>query len=282
MTLLELKNVGFRYPLAKEPCLRRINLKVEEGEFVGITGRNGVGKTTLCNIIRRIIPEFIDGELRGEILYKGKPLSSYSRGELAKEIGFVFQNPFVQISGIKKTVYEEIGYSLENLGVERSEIKRRIDEIMNLLKIEHLKDKHPKKLSGGQSQLVALASVLIMKPRLLLVDEPTSQLDPVGTEMVFEALKIVKGTDTTVILVEHKVDLISEYVNRVVVLNEGMVVCDGPNNEVFSNLEIENYGVEVPSVTKLAYELKSKGYPIENIPTNLKDTEIEFRKVLKI
>lgn len=282
MTLLELKDVGFRYELSKEPCLRKINLKVEEGEFVGITGRNGVGKTTLCNIIRRIIPEFLEGELRGEIILRDKPLSSYSRGQLAEEIGFVFQNPFVQISGIKKTVYEEIGYSLENLGVEREEMNERIQEIMKLLRIEHLMDKNPKKLSGGQSQRVALASVLIMKPRLLLVDEPTSQLDPVGTEEVFEALRILKGTNTTVILVEHKIDLISEYVDRVVVLNDGNVILDGDKEEVLSNPKIEDYGVEAPSVSKLAYGLKSRGYSFDKIPTNLQDAENEFRKVLKL
>lgn len=283
MKMLELKNIGFKYQLAKQPVFQKIDLDIEKGQFVGLVGKNGVGKTTLCNIIRGIIPNFTHGEMRGEVLIEGKNLKDYSMGLLAEKIGFVFQNPFIQISGIKKTVYEEIAFSLENIGVERSEIIRRVDAILKQFKIEYLKDQHPSQLSGGQSQRVALASVLVMEPDLLIVDEPTSQLDPIGTEEVFEALGILKQQQKTVILVEHKIDLISEYADRVIVMADEKIVMDGPTAEILGNKEIEKYGVLMPKVADLAYRIQDKkNVTFDKIPTNISDAEEVFRKEFDI
>jgi len=282
MKVLELKGVGFRYEIAPKPIVKNIHLTINKGEFIGLVGKNGVGKTTLCNIMRGLIPSFIRGEMRGEVLLEGKPIQSYSAAEKARKIGLVFQNPFIQLSGIKKTVFEEIAFGLENLGVEREEIIERVNSILKQLKIEYLKDQHPAQLSGGQSQRVALASVLVMEPEIILVDEPTSQLDPKGTEEVFETLGILKEQQKTVILVEHKIDLISEYSDRVIVMHDGRIVMDGETETVLGSRELAGYGVKMPAVSRLAYRLEDTyNTKFDKIPTTLNDAEIEFRKVMK-
>ncbi len=270
MAVLELKDVTFKYQLANETILENISLSIEKGEFVALVGRNGVGKTTLCSIMRGLIPTFHTGTMSGQVLLNGIDISDMSIGDLALHIGFVFQNPFVQVSGVKQTVFEEIAYGLENLGVERSEIIRRVDEMLIQLNIEHLKSKHPMQLSGGQSQRVALASVLVMDPGILIIDEPTSQLDPQGTEEVFETIRLLKERKKTIILVEHKVDWVAEYADRVIVINDKHIVKDASASEVFADPMLLETGNNLPQVALLALRLKESGKTdIENIPTTL-------------
>lgn len=270
MAVLELKDVTFKYQLAKETILENISLSIEKGEFVALVGRNGVGKTTLCSIMRGLIPTFHTGTMSGQVLLNEIDISDMSIGDLALHIGFVFQNPFVQVSGVKQTVFEEIAYGLENLGVERSEIIRRVDEMLVQLNIGHLKSKHPMQLSGGQSQRVALASVLVMDPGILIIDEPTSQLDPQGTEEVFETIRLLKERKKTIILVEHKVDWVAEYADRVIVINDKHIVKDASASEVFSDPMLLETGNNLPQVALLALRLKESGKTdIENIPTTL-------------
>lgn len=275
--MIELKNISFKYELQEEKTLKDLNLHVREGEFIGVIGKNGAGKTTLCNIIRGIIPDFIQGEISGDILIDSKNINHIERGEMAELVGFVFQNPFSQISGIKKTVFEEIAYGLENLGVEREEMKRRVKDVIQLLKIEELQDKNPLELSGGQSQRVAIASIIVMNPKILIFDEPTSQLDPLGTEEIFDILKLLKSQNKTIILVEHKIDLIAEYADRVVVMDEGEIVFDGETHEVLSNKKIEDHNVSMPIVSKLAYSLNEEraGF-FKNIPITLEECKREL------
>ncbi|MEJ8751484.1 ABC transporter ATP-binding protein [Lagierella sp. ICN-221743] len=275
--MIELKNISFKYELQEEKTLKDLNLHVREGEFIGVIGKNGAGKTTLCNIIRGIIPDFIQGEISGDILIDSKNINHIERGEMAELVGFVFQNPFSQISGIKKTVFEEIAYGLENLGIEREEMKRRVKDVIQLLKIEDLQDKNPLELSGGQSQRVAIASIIVMNPKILIFDEPTSQLDPLGTEEIFDILKLLKSEQKTIILVEHKIDLIAEYADRVIVMDEGEIVFDGETHEVLSNEKIEHHNVSMPIVSKLAYSLnEEKAGFFKNIPITLEECKREL------
>jgi energy-coupling factor transport system ATP-binding protein len=270
MAVLELKDVTFKYQLAKETILENISLSIEKGEFVALVGRNGVGKTTLCSIMRGLIPTFHTGTMSGQVLLNGVDISEMSIGDLALHIGFVFQNPFVQVSGVKQTVFEEVAYGLENLGVERSEIIRRVDEMLIQLNIEHLRSKHPMQLSGGQSQRVALASVLVMDPGILIIDEPTSQLDPQGTEEVFETIRLLKERKKTIILVEHKVDWVAEYADRVIVINDKHIVKDASASEVFGDPMLLETGNNLPQVALLSLRLNESGKTnIENIPTTL-------------
>ena len=277
--MIELKNVSFKYELQEEKTIKNLDLYVKQGEFVGIIGKNGSGKTTLCNIIRGIIPDFVQGEIKGDIIIDNKNINDIERGEMAELVGFVFQNPFSQISGIKKTVFEEIAYGLENLGVPREEIRQRVTDVIKLLKIEDLQDKKPNELSGGQSQRVAIASIIVMNPKVLIFDEPTSQLDPLGTEEIFDILKLLKSQNKTIILVEHKIDLIAEYADRVVVMDDGKIIFNGETHEVLSNDKIEQHNVSMPIVSKLAYKLNEEkpGF-FKNIPITLDECKKELEE----
>lgn len=277
--MIELKNVSFKYELQEEKTIKNLDLYVKQGEFVGIIGKNGSGKTTLCNIIRGIIPDFVQGEITGSISIDNKNINDIERGEMAELVGFVFQNPFSQISGIKKTVFEEIAYGLENLGVPREEIRQRVTDVIKLLKIEDLQDKNPNELSGGQSQRVAIASIIVMNPKVLIFDEPTSQLDPLGTEEIFDILKLLKSQNKTIILVEHKIDLIAEYADRVVVMDDGEIIFNGETHEVLSNDKIEQHNVSMPIVSKLAYKLNEEkpGF-FKNIPITLDECKKELEE----
>jgi energy-coupling factor transport system ATP-binding protein len=270
MAVLELIDVTFKYQLAKETILENISFSIEKGEFVALVGRNGVGKTTLCSIMRGLIPTFHTGTMSGKVLLNGLDISEMSIGDLALHIGFVFQNPFVQVSGVKETVFEEVAYGLENLGVERSEIIRRVEEMLHQLNIEHLRSKHPMQLSGGQSQRVALASVLVMDPEILIIDEPTSQLDPQGTEEVFETIRLLKERKKTIILVEHKVDWVAEYADRVIVIDDKHIVKDASASEVFSDPMLLKTGNNLPQVALLVLRLQELGkVNFDKIPTTL-------------
>ena len=277
--MIELKNVSFKYELQQEKTIKNLDLYVQQGEFIGIIGKNGSGKTTLCNIIRGIIPDFVQGEISGDIIIDNKNIDDIERGEMAELVGFVFQNPFSQISGIKKTVFEEIAYGLENLGVEREEIKQRVTDVIKLLKIEDLQDKNPNELSGGQSQRVAIASIIVMNPKVLIFDEPTSQLDPLGTEEIFDILKLLKSQNKTIILVEHKIDLIAEYADRVVVMDDGEVIFNGETHEVLSNDKIEESNVSMPIVSKLAYKMNAEipGF-FKKVPITLDECKKELEE----
>ena len=267
--VMECKNVTYTYPLADEPSIRNVSLNIEEGKFYGIVGENGSGKTTLCAILRGFAPSFYQGDIQGEVLVYGKPIVEYG-GELATKIGYVFQNPFTQISGVKETVFEEVAYGLENFGVPVEEIVERVEAIMKLTHIDSLAEKNPLELSGGQMQRVALASVLVLEPDILIIDEPTSQLDPQGTESVFEIIKMMKDKKKTIILVEHKIDLIAEYADEVLVLRGGKLIAGGDKAQVLSDISLMEQGVQLPQMAILGSRLKEKGFPISEIPVTEK------------
>lgn len=268
--VISLKNITYTYPLEKSPVIKNLSLEIESGKVYGVVGANEAGKTTLCNIIRGFIPEIFKGELKGDIYLKGKILNEYSMGELAKIIGFSFQNPFTQISGIKENVYEELAYGLENLGVERKEIKKKVDEIIELLGLENLIEKNPYELSGGQKQRVALGAVLAMDPEIIIMDEPTSQLDPKSTEDIFKIIDILKKRKKTVILVEHKIDLMAEYCDEIILMSEGEIVSKGETKKVLSDEKILCFGVQLPQVA--LYYLKKYGKG-RDIPISLKEAK---------
>ena len=267
--VMECKNVTYTYPLADEPSIRNVSLNIEEGKFYGIVGENGSGKTTLCAILRGFAPSFYQGDIQGEVLVYGKPIGEYG-GELATKIGYVFQNPFTQISGVKETVFEEVAYGLENFGVPVEEIVERVEAIMKLTHIDSLAEKNPLELSGGQMQRVALASVLVLEPDILIIDEPTSQLDPQGTESVFEIIKMMKDKKKTISLVEHKIDLIAEYADEVLVLRGGKLIAGGDKAQVLSDISLMEQGVQLPQMAILGSRLKEKGFPISEIPVTEK------------
>lgn len=262
MGYIELKNVTYTYPLANEPSMHQLSAVIEKGKFYAVLGANGSGKTTLCNILRGFIPNFYQGEMEGEVLFEGKNLQEYSMGELTSKIGYVFQNPFNQITGARDTVYGEIAYGLENFGVPVSEIRDRVDQIMELTNITYLKDKNPFELSGGQQQRVAFASVLVLEPDVFVIDEPTSQLDPKETERVFDIILKMKKMGKTIILVEHKMELIADYSDEVLILEKGRLIRSGNKYEVLSEIELQEKGIMLPQTVLLADKMRKCGLSI--------------------
>ncbi len=278
--IIEFKNVTYSYPLTDVPSIKNASFNIEKGKFYGIIGPNGAGKTTLCTLIRGFAPSFYKGELTGSILIDGKATTDYADGELSLKIGYVFQNPFTQISGIKDTVFEEVAYGLENFGVPVEEIERRVLAIMEKTNIMHLAMKNPYDLSGGQQQRVALAAILVLEPDILVIDEPTSQLDPEGTESVFKIIEDMKKDQKTIILVEHKVDLLAEYADEIIVLKEGEVIAKDEKEKVLSNIELEKKGVLLPQMTILGNELRRKGVNID-IPITHDEAIKQLSVILK-
>ena len=259
MGYFKIENVNYKYPLEDKQALKNINIEIKKGEFWAVIGKNGSGKTTFCNMLRRFVPDFYKGELTGKIMLEDKELKNYSQKELVQKIGFVFQNPFTQISGVKDTVFEEIAYGLENLGLEKEEIISRVEEILKLLEIEKLRDRNPYDLSGGQKQRVALASIIAMNPDILVIDEPTSQLDPKGTEDIFKIINLMANEGKTIILVEHKLELIAEYAENILVLDEGEIILSGKAEEVLNNKILLEKEIGMTQYSMLAYELEKSG-----------------------
>ena len=267
MCYFKLEDVSYKYPLEDREILKNINLDIKKGEFWAVIGKNGSGKTTLCNVLRRFVPDFYKGELKGRITLEGKELKDYSAKEIVQKVGFVFQNPFTQISGVKETVFEEIAFGLENLALDAEYIRKRVEETLKLLHIEELKDKNPYELSGGQGQKVALASIIAMDPEIMVIDEPTSQLDPKGTEEIFEIIDILKKEGKTIILVEHKLELIAEYAEKVMVLDEGEMILSGNTEDVLKNKILIEKEIGIPQYAALAYRLMDEGkVKFEEIP----------------
>ena len=278
MGYLKLENVNYKYPLEEKNTLQNINIEIKKGEFWAVIGKNGSGKTTFCNILRRFVPDFYKGELTGKITLEGKELKDYSQKEIVQKIGFVFQNPFTQISGVKNTVFEEIAYGLENLGIEREIIISEVEKILKLLEIERLRDKNPYNLSGGQKQRVALASIIAMNPDILVIDEPTSQLDPKGTEDIFKIINLMANEGKTIILVEHKLELIAEYAQNILVLDKGEIILSGKAEEVLNNKILLEKEIGMTQYSMLAYELEKSGkVELKEIPIT-KEKTVELLK----
>ena len=280
MGYFKIENVNYKYPLEDKQALKNINIEIKKGEFWAIIGKNGSGKTTFCNMLRRFVPDFYKGELTGTITLEDKELKDYSQKELVQKIGFVFQNPFTQISGVKDTVFDEIAYGLENLGLDKEEIISKVEKILKLLEIEKLRDRNPYDLSGGQKQRVALASIIAMDPDILVIDEPTSQLDPKGTEDIFKIINLMANEGKTIILVEHKLELIAEYAENILVLDEGEIILSGKAEEVLNNKILLEKEIGMTQYSILAYELeKAKKVEFEEIPIT-KEKTIELLKEL--
>lgn len=268
---IEFQDVSYAYPLTKKAAVRHLDCKLETGKCYGIIGPNAGGKTTFCNLMRGLCPKFYGGILKGKVLINGKSLEEWEDSELSVRIGYVFQDPFAQVSGIKETVFEEIGIGLENMGVDSEEMIRRILDIAKVVKVEELLQKHPLALSGGQCQRVAFASVLVLDSDIIVIDEPTSQLDPDGTGDVFEIIDALKKQGKTVIIAEHKLDLLAEYCDEIIAMADGSIIAQGPTREVFANPVLKERGVRIPQTVSLALEMGKNGKPLHGIPLDLQE-----------
>lgn len=266
MVLVSLRDVRFTYAFTETPALDGITLELEPGLLHGVVGMNASGKSTLCALIRGIVPYFHEGTLEGEVEVLGRSLLDWEPAELSQTIGCVFDNPFTQISGIKDTVFEEIALGLENLGVPRDAMIERVEAVVEQIGLQALIRKNPNELSGGQRQKVGFASIIAMDTDFIVIDEPTSQLDPEASEAVFEVIGQLKSLGKSVVLVEHKIDLMAQYADNIIVMKEGKVVAHGPTREVLTSTTPADANVPVPEVTELAWYLQEAGKELPFVP----------------
>jgi energy-coupling factor transport system ATP-binding protein len=264
--LIEFCNASYQYPLTECKAIDQMNLSLDKGKLYGVIGENGSGKTTLGAMICGFAPGFYKGDLEGQVLIKGKATTDYGPGELSAIIGYVFQNPFNQISGVKRTVFEELAFGLENFGYEPAIMEEKILTIAADSNIEDLLEKNPFQLSGGQQQRVALASALVLEPEIIVIDEPTSQLDPESTERVFEMIQLIKNKGSTVVLMEHKVDLLAEFADELIVLEEGRLLCQGETHKILQNQDLINHGIQLTHVSMISHEIMERGISLMKVP----------------
>ena len=273
MALIEAKNLTFTYAGREKPSIEDVNLSIDKGEFVILTGPSGCGKTTLCRCFNGLIPHFYNGELKGEVTVAGLKVDEHPTYELACHVGMVFQNPENQLFAL--SVEKDVAFGLENLGLPREEIRRRVDWAMKMAGIYELRERAPYELSGGQQQRVAIASILAMQSEVMVLDEPTSFLDPLGAKQIFDVIyRLNQELGITIILVEHRLDLAAGYATRVIVMNNGKIVLDGSPREVLSSEEAKLLGIGIPKATRLYQILKNDGVPLRDDETPIAPKEI--------
>ena len=264
MAVIETKNLTYTYPGGTKPSINDVTIKVEKGDFVLITGPSGCGKTTLCRCFNGLIPHFYQGELKGEITVAEMDVTKHPTYEMAKHVGLVFQNPENQLFAL--SIEKDVAFGLENLGVPREEMQKRVEWALNLTGIYDLRERSPHEVSGGQQQRVAIASVLAMQPKIIVLDEPTSFLDPLSAEKIFEVIhELNQKLGITVVLVEHRLDLTAKYANHIIIMDEGKVCSDGETREVLSNEEARLIGVGIPKATLLYQMLRRDGMNLSNV-----------------
>ena len=279
MSIIQIEGLKYRYPDTKHLALDDVSFSVNEGEFIGLIGRNKSGKTTLCYALAGLVPHFFSGAYGGKATVNGLDVGTHGVEDIIVDVGLVFENPFSQMTGAKFTVYEEIAFGLENKGVPRDEMIRRIDESLRLLDIEELSDKNPFSLSGGQMQRVAIASVIALKPKVLVLDEPTSQLDPKGSEEVFKVVEALSKEGITIVMTEHKIEKIAQYSDRVLMLDNGKLIDFDTPGKVFSRSDLEKYGISAPAATRIAKKLALKNPVTGYYPTTVQELTVERRRL---
>jgi len=257
--VVSVKNLEFSYLGSHEKVLRGISFEVHEGELIGVCGPTGCGKSTMFMCLNGLIPHWIKGEVTGEVRVKGLNPQERTIPEMSQVVGMVFQNPETQL--FTPAVEREVAFPLENLGIPQKEIKERIDEALEWVGIPHLRKKSPEDLSGGQKQLVAVAATLAMRPSILLLDEPTADLDPVGAEQVLNVIRnLNEKYGITVMIIEHRVDELSEFADKIMLINEGQIVKFDEVHKVFSDWDlVEKVGVRAPRVTESVVKLQRFG-----------------------
>jgi len=258
--MLRLDSVTYRHAGARAPTLRAIDLELADGEVVGVVGPNGSGKSTLCLAAAGFAPRLIGGTLAGRVLVDGTDLASIPIHEVVARVAIAFDDPWTQLSGVTRTVFEEVAFGPSNLGAPRDGLLEAVAWALRSLAIGDLAERDPARLSGGQQQLVAIAGLLAMGARHFVLDEPTAQLDPSGTTLVADAIERLAADGASILLIEHKTDLLARVAQRVVVLDDGVVALSGPAHEVLADQRLLGLGVPEPSTVRLGRRLADAGF----------------------
>ena len=276
MSIIKFEKVSYSYPGDELPSLCGIDLSIEKGQFVAVLGHNGSGKSTLAKHMNAIlVPD------EGWVLINGVDTADENRVlDIRRNVGMVFQNPDNQI--VANVVEDDVAFAPENLGVAPEEIRRRVDAALKQVGMYELREHAPHLLSGGQKQRVAIAGVIAMEPEIIVLDEPTAMLDPMGREEVISTVtRLCREKGMTVVLITHHMD---ECVNadRLVVMSNGHIVADGAPAQVFSQVELmESEGLDVPDTTRLLYELKKEGVELSLEALSPADCAEEIMKMLR-
>ncbi|UCE95662.1 MAG: ATP-binding cassette domain-containing protein, partial [Candidatus Bathyarchaeota archaeon] len=267
-TILSTENLCYTYEGQKEYALKNINLKIKQGDFTLIAGPTGSGKSTLALCLSGLIPQVIGGEMKGKVIVDRKDTRQYEVYQMAQYVGLVFQNAENQLCSLN--VEDEVIFGPENLGLSRKEIEKREDFVLNATSLSALRNKYTFNLSGGQKHRTAIAATLSMLPKIMLLDEPFSELDPTGCKEVLQTLKkLNEEFGITVVLIEHKLEQVLGFTKNVVLLKDGEIIANGTNYEVFKERQFEGgHALRIPETLKLSYELVERGLlkkPVLNV-----------------
>lgn len=263
MGIISIGHLKYRYPGMNKLALDDINVEIEQGEIIGVIGRSGSGKSTLAQALIGLVPNFYRGAYGGRVRVGEKVVGECPVEQMCEDVGMIFQNPFTQLSGAKDNVYGEVAYGLQNLGIPRDEIHRRVEKVLKKLGIWEYREKNPFLLSGGQMQRVAIASMLVMNPKVMIFDEPTSQLDPRATKEIFSIVEDMAKEGKTIIIVEQKIELMARHCDKLLVLEGGKCIAFGKTEEVLQRTDL---GIAPPIYVRIAREHNIKTaqgrYPI--------------------
>jgi energy-coupling factor transporter ATP-binding protein EcfA2 len=258
--VVEIEDLRFKYPTAATETLQGLTFAVRRGEFIGITGPTGAGKTTLALCLRGLIPHAVAGQMQGRVTVCGMNTREVTPAQLGEKVGLAFQDPEAQVIGL--TVAEDLAFGPENYEWPPAAIRAEIPRLLSLVRLDGMEERETFSLSGGQKQRVALAAALMLSPELIILDEPTSELDPIGKQEVFDAVRRLRDEhDTTIIMIEHAVEQLAEFADRILVMEQGQIVAQGPPRELFRNVDLFHRmgGERLPQAAELLYALEQNG-----------------------
>lgn len=257
--MIEIKELTFKYSGSKKNALENVSLTIEKGDFVGLIGESGAGKTTLCSCINGLIPHHYTGDFYGSVKIQGTDTFDIEPGKLALKVGSVFQDVDSQL--VSFFVEDEILFGLENFGIPKKQIEQRITAALEALEIQELRHREISTLSGGQKQKVAIAAILALEPDILVLDEPTGELDPASSVQIFKLLqKLNKEKGITIVVAEQKIMLLCEYVKKLIVLEKGTLIHYGEIRSTLTHQkEMEEAGINCPRVLTLTSRMAEEG-----------------------
>ncbi len=280
--VVKVENLTYSYP-RRENVLVNVSFEVKKGEVLGIIGPNGAGKSTLCKALNGLVPHFYGGRIGGKVVVAGMDTMKHTVAELSTKVGLVFQDPEDQMSGLALTVYEEVAFGLMMLGFPREEIDARVRDAIKKVGLGGLEGRSPFELSGGQMQRLAIATVLAIKPEILVLDEPTAQLDPIGKFEVFSVIKKLAEEGSTIVVVEHEIEELATFADNILLLDEGRVRAYGSAREVLEKVDqLRKYGVDPPSVTELTYILNKEVGTDFEIPITIEEAYKIYAEALGV
>ncbi|MCJ2520759.1 MAG: ATP-binding cassette domain-containing protein [Candidatus Thermoplasmatota archaeon] len=281
MKAIEIKEASFQYKGSAQPALWDVSLEIEKGEFVLLTGPTGSGKSTLLRIINGLVPHFYEGRLSGSVKVLGVDILSMRPNQIGTMVGSVFQFPEEQIVASK--VWRDVAFGPENLLLEERLIRSRVDESLAFVGLESLREREVFSLSGGEMQRLALASILAMRPKVLLLDEPAAELDAKGREDILGLLdRMSREGGMTLVLADHRLEDVVGMADRVVVLRGGMIALNGSPREVMTHSDVAAMGVEIPKAIQVWRHLHSAGFSLPTLPLTIREAAEGIRYLRRV